>query len=185
MKFDASTALLVIDVQKAIDDPQWAEKNNPDYQGRIHDLLTLWRAKGWPVFHVKHNASDPLSPYHDGQPTNAFKPETAPMGGETVIEKNTNNAFLNTGLGSMLRIDGVDKLVVGGVLTQHSIDTTVRHGASLGFQVYVMADACTASPVTAPSGEVWAAEDVQAMTLGVLQEDYATVISMADIFSAI
>lgn len=185
MKFDAATALIVVDVQKAIDDPRWAEKNNPEYQGRIHDLLTLWRTKDWPIYHVKHNSLDPLSPYHDGQPTNDFKPETAPMGSETIIEKKTNNAFLNTSLGSMLRISGVDKLVVCGVLTHHSIDATVRHAAGLGFQTFVMGEACSASSVTDPTGQKWEAAAVHAMALGVLQEDYAQVISMADVFAAL
>lgn len=185
MELDATTALVIIDVQKAIDEPEWEGKNNPDYQTRIHDLLTLWRARDWPIFHVKHNAKNPHSAFHPLSETNAFKPETRPFPGEAIIEKEVNCAFIGTGLGSMLRIEGCTKVIICGVVTHNAVDATVRHAACLGFDTYVASDACTAVPVTDKTGKIWPAEDVHNLTLAILATDYCQVITMQDIFKAI
>ena len=37
-------ALLVIDLQKAIDHPSWGERNNPQAERNIAALLHVWRA---------------------------------------------------------------------------------------------------------------------------------------------
>lgn len=185
MELDASTALVVIDVQKAIDDPRWDGKNNPDYQTRILDLLTLWRARQWPVFHIKHNEPNPASTYHTYAPGNEFKPETKPLPGEAIIEKEVNCAFIKTSLGSQLRMDGCEKIVFCGVVTHNSIDATVRHASCLGFETYLVSDACTAVPVTDRTGKTWAAEDVHNLALAFLDGEYCDVISMQDIFTAI
>jgi len=42
--------LLVIDVQRAFDDPGWAERNNQQAEKRVGELLAAWRAAGRPGF---------------------------------------------------------------------------------------------------------------------------------------
>jgi len=185
MELDATTGLVIIDVQQAIDEPEWDGKNNPDYQTRILDLLTLWRARNWPVFHIKHNSKNPLSAFHPDAETNEFKRETRPLPGEAIIEKEVNCAFIGTGLGSMLRMDGCEKIIVCGVVTHHSVDATVRHAACLGFKTYLASDACTAVPVTDKTGKVWSGDEVHNLSLAVLDGEYCQVITMQDIFKAI
>ncbi len=185
MELDNETGLLIIDMQKAIDEPIWDGKNNPAYETRILDLLTLWRARQWPIFHIKHNEANPASTFHTYAPTNAFKPETAPLPGEIIIEKEVNCAFIGTGLGSMLRMEGCKKLLVCGVVTHNSVDATVRHAGCLGFETYLVADACTAVPVVDRTGKEWAAEDVHQLYLSVLDGEYCTVVNMQDVFTAI
>ncbi|NVK17802.1 MAG: cysteine hydrolase [Methylocystaceae bacterium] len=185
MKLDATTALVVIDVQNAIDDERWEGKNHPDYISRIQDLLSIWRGRNWPIFHIKHNSADPDSSYFVDGPGNDFKDQAQPLPGEIVIEKTQNCAFIKTSLGSMLRMEGAEKLLVCGVVTQHSVDATVRHAAGLGFETYVMSDACTATPVSDKNGRLWDAADVHALTLGILDGEYCQVMTMGDIFAAI
>lgn len=179
MKLDQSTALVVIDVQKAIDGPDGEGKNNPDYISRVQDLLSIWRARGWPVFHVKHNSKDADSAYSEEAEGNAFKEEAKPFPGEMIIEKVVDCAFINTGLGSMLRMEGAEKLLICGVTTQYSVEATVRHASALGFETFLMRDACSATPV----GH-WSAQDVHDMSLAILEGTYCEVVSMQDIFAA-
>lgn len=181
MELDQKTALVIIDMQKAIDEPRWDDKNNPDYEGAVLDLLTLWRAKDMPIFHVKHNEPNPASTFHTYAPTNAFKPETAPLPGECVIEKEVNCAFIKTSLGSLLRMEGCEKIVVCGVVTHNSVDATVRHAACLGFEVFLVEDACTAVPVTDLDGKVWPAHYVHRLTLGILHGEYCQVVKKDDL----
>lgn len=185
MKFDATMALVLIDVQEAIDDPCFGELSNPDYLLRLKDVLSIWRGRNWPVFHIKTNDPDISSPYHMVNVANAFKAEAQPQPGETVIEKETPCAFINTGFGSMLRMDGCEKMLVCGVATQHGVDATVRHAAALGFEVFVLEEATAATAVSDPTGKEWPASYVQRLSMGVLGEKYASVVTMADVFAAL
>mgnify|MGYP003679377561 FL=1 len=65
--------------------------------------------------------------------------------GETVIGKSTNNAFVNTDLHKWLETTDIKRLVICGVLTQHSVDCTARMAASLGYKVTVVSDATAAT----------------------------------------
>ena len=40
---DSNTALIVIDVQKGLDDPIWGERNNPDAEANISRIISFWR----------------------------------------------------------------------------------------------------------------------------------------------
>ncbi|HMJ01204.1 MAG TPA: hypothetical protein VK488_15335 [Gaiellaceae bacterium] len=44
--------LLGVDVQKAFDLPEWGQRNNPQAEECIADLLAHWRSCGAPIIHV-------------------------------------------------------------------------------------------------------------------------------------
>ena len=56
------TALIVIDVQKGLDEPGWGERNNPEAEQNIARLLAAWRQRGWAIYHVQHQSKHPQSP---------------------------------------------------------------------------------------------------------------------------
>ena len=120
MRPGPAIALLLIDLQKAIDDPRWAQdgpRNNPEAEANVARLLAAWRKAGRPIFHVRHDSTEPQSAYRPGQPGNAFKPEALPLPGEPIVAKRTNSAFIGTDLESRLRGAGIEGLVVAGVIT--------------------------------------------------------------------
>src|SRR5215472_18492019 len=88
MQLAANTALVLIDLQRAIDDPSWeaeGPRNNPQAEGNVAKLLAAWRRAGKPIFHVKHDGTFATSTYRPGQPGNEFKPEAMPHPGKTVL----------------------------------------------------------------------------------------------------
>jgi len=170
-----NTALMIIDTQLAIDDPKWGPRGNLQAEANMVRLLEAWRARGWEIIHIRHDSACEGSPYTPCTPGHAFKPEVAPQGQETVIGKTTNNAFVGTSLEKHLRDHDIDGLVIAGVLTQHSVDTTARTAASLGFHVTVVSNATAATEVTDARGMTWLAADVHALTLAHLAADYASV----------
>jgi nicotinamidase-related amidase len=173
-------ALVLIDVQKAIDDPSWgSDRNNPQAEENMARLLAHWRARGWPVFHVRHMSREPGSTYRPGQAGNEFKGEVTPLAGERVIEKSTNSAFIGTSLAEELRGSGT--VVIAGVITNNSVEATARMAGNLGFATVVVSDATATFGRRDFSGRWRTAEEVHDLSLANLDGEYATVRSTAEV----
>jgi nicotinamidase-related amidase len=175
-------ALLVIDVQKAIDAAYHAAdgpRNNPNAEANIARLLAAWRASARPIIHVRHDSTFPDSAYRPGQIGNEFKAEVAPQPGELIVPKRTANAFIGTDLERSLRADGLNTLVVTGVVTNNSVEATVRMCGNLGFETYLVADACFTFARRDFAGRLRTAEEVHAMSLANLHEEYCAVVTTA------
>lgn len=179
-----NTALIVVDLQNAIDAPYWGRRNNPGAEANIARLLAAWRAGGRPIYHVRHDSTEPQSAYRPGQPGNEFKAEAMPLPGEPVIVKRTNSAFIGTDLEAQLRAAGHTTLVVAGVITNNSVEATVRMAGNLGFATYVVADACFTFDKPLLDGRTMAAEDVHALSLANLHGEYATVLDTDRVLQA-
>jgi nicotinamidase-related amidase len=167
--------LLVIDVQRAFDEPGWEERNNPNAEARVGELLAAWRGAGASVVHVRHESAAPEGRFRRGTPAFEFKPEAEPLPGEPVVEKQTNSAFVNTGLEERLRGEGADQVVVAGLTTDHCCSTTARHASDLGFETLFVADATAAH---ARSG--FDAETMHQTALASLEGEFAQIVTTAD-----
>ncbi|MEO3429806.1 cysteine hydrolase family protein [Pelagibius sp. CAU 1746] len=177
-------ALVIVDFQNAIDDPKWGHRNNPDAEARTALLLGAWRDLGRSVVHVQHLSREADSPYRPNQPGCDFKEGLTPEAGEILVQKRTNNAFIDTGLEASLRDRGVETVVVAGVLLHNSVDATVRMASDLGFNTWVVADASASVDVVDLNGRLWTAEDVHALSLAHLSGEYAVVATAQEVLSA-
>jgi nicotinamidase-related amidase len=178
-------ALIVIDLQRAIDHPSWGRRNNLDAEKNVAALLHAWRDSQRPVYHVRHDSMEPASHYRPGQPGNEFKPESQPLPGETVIAKRTNSAFIGTDLEARLRAAGQSVLVVVGVITNNSVETTVRMAGNLGFQTFLVEDGCFTFARKDWTGKLRSAAEVHAMSLANLDGEYCVVTRTADVLRAL
>lgn len=180
-----ATVLVVIDMQVGMTWPSSGTRNNPDAERVIARLLATWRAKGQPVIHVRHISRTPGSPFWPGQAGVDFQPALQPLNTEYVVEKNVPDAFVNTGLERWLHARGYGDLVIVGVSTNNSIESTARTAGNLGFKVAVLSDATFAFAKTDFNGTPRTAEDVHAMALSNLHGEFATVIQASEAESAI
>ncbi len=178
MRLPADAALIVIDVQQAIDDPKWGPRNNVGAEAAVAALLTVWREEQLPIFHIRHDSEERGSPYRPDGPGHAFKPEAAPLEGERVIGKRSPNAFAQTELEAELDEIGATTLVISGALTHNSVEASARAAACLGYRVFVVADACWAVDVIDLRGRRWPAEDVHALSLANLHAEYANIVTL-------
>ena len=181
----ANATLLVIDVQNAIDHPSWGVRNNPDAEKNIAALLKAWRATDRPIYHIRHDSREPNSHYRPGQPGHDFKPEAQPLPGEIVIAKQTNSAFIGTDLESRLRTAGQSVLVVTGVITNNSVEATVRMAGNLGFETYLVEDAVFTFGRKDWNGLPRTADEVHAMSLANLDGEYCTVTRTRAVLGAV
>lgn len=180
-----NTALLIVDVQRAIDHPDWGQRNNPQAEANIALLLAAWRVAARPLFHVRHDSREPQSHYRPGQPGHDFKPEAAPIPGETVIAKQTNSAFIGTGLETRLRAAGITTLVIAGVITNNSVEATARMAGNLGFETCVVHDATFTFGRADFDGVPRTATEVHAMSLANMSGEYAAILSTAEVLTAL
>ena len=175
----ARAALLIIDVQKAIDADYHAAvgpRNNLDAERNIARLLAAWRQSHRPIIHIRHDSTFATSAYRPGQSGNEFKKEVAPVPGERIVRKQTNSAFIGTGLENQLRQDGIETLVIAGVSTNNSVEATVRMAGNLGFQTYLVADACFTFARRDFHGRLRTADEVHSLSLANLDGEYCTVL---------
>ena len=179
-RLGGSAALLLIDVQRAFDEPRWGPRNNPQAESRIAQLLAAFRRTGRSVLHVKHNSTEPGSTLGPGKPGNAFKPEAAPLPREALFEKSVNNAFIGTELENHLRREGIDALVIAGFITNHCVSSTARMAANLGFRTLVVDDACATFDFKDQDGVIPAAT-MHRIGLAELRGEFAEVLETAEV----
>jgi nicotinamidase-related amidase len=178
-------ALILIDVQQGFDNPGWGKRNNPDAEQNIARLLAFWRQRSWPVVHVRHCSLSPGSPLQEGQPGNAYKPESQPLPGEPDFKKSVNSAFIGTDLESYLRDQAAQELVMAGLTTDHCVSTSVRMAANMGFDVTMVSDATATFDRTGPDGTYYSADLMHAVNLASLNGEFCRVVSTSDLLEAV
>ena len=181
ISFPQNTALILIDVQKGFNCPVWGRRNNPEAETNIATLLYTWRETGRPIIHIQHCSRNPHSPLHSSSPGNSIKDAMRPQGKEPVLQKQVNSAFIGTDLEARLRRDGITTLIIVGLTTNHCVETTTRMAGNLDFDTYLVSDATATFDRTGPDGILHTAEEIQAMTLTNLHEEFATIVTTNDV----
>jgi nicotinamidase-related amidase len=177
----APRALIIVDMQKGMHSPTLPRRNNPHAEAHILQLLTRWRAASWPVVHVRHISRSPDSVFRPGQAGAEFQEALMPLDAEHVVEKNVPDAFVQSGLERWLRVRGISELVIVGVSTHNSVESTARSSGNLGFRTYVVADACFSFDRVDLNGTLRTADDIHFMSLTNLSGEYAQVVSTAQL----
>lgn len=177
---DPKTVLLLIDVQKGLDEQSWGTRNNPQAEENASKLLNAWRQAGMPIIHVRHLSTEAGSPLRPDHPGSEIKPDVQPTSGETVVEKSVNSAFIGTDLRERLHRDGLGTVAILGLTTDHCVSTTARMSENLGFETYVISDATATFDRKVPGGEKVSAQEVHDVSLASLDGEFATVIDTQD-----
>ncbi|MBQ0961854.1 isochorismatase family protein [Ideonella sp. 4Y11] len=141
---DAS-ALLVVDMQVGVVADAWDAAGVLE---RIQGLVRRARQEGVPVIWVQH-ADDGLP---QGSPAWHWAPELVPLADEALIPKGHNSAFEDTALESVLAQLGVSRLVLTGAATNWCIRATAYGALDRGYDLALVADAHTTSPMTLDNG---------------------------------
>jgi biuret amidohydrolase len=166
------TALVVIDMQRDFIEPGgFGEVLGNDVSTLkaaiepVARLLTLFRARGWPVIHTRESHRPDLSDCPpakrlrgkpglrigdagpmgrilvQGEPGNAIVDACAPFAGEIEIDKPGKGAFYNTNLQTILAAKGVTHLVFCGVTTEVCVQTSMREANDRGYECLVVEEA--------------------------------------------
>jgi nicotinamidase-related amidase len=178
-------ALLIIDVQKGIDDTtHWGgNRNNPEAEGNIKSLLAAWRKNRYPVFIIQHCSLSLTSPFYPGKPGNELKDFIFVVDNEHLVQKNRANAFLDTSLREDLLLENVSHVVITGFVTNNSVESTARMSRELGFATVVVSDATACFNKKAMDGTIYPSETIHQISLCNLQGEYAAIRTTQGVLS--
>jgi nicotinamidase-related amidase len=178
-----TTALIVIDVQKAFD--IWVargmKRNNAGAEAQIAQLLAVFRRKRARIFHIRHAGTAPDSTFHPAGPGYAVREGAQELPGEPVVVKHVNSGFIGTDLDERLKAAGIRTLIIVGATTNHCVETTTRMAGNLGYDAKLVRDATWTFDRTGPDGDQHSAESIQAMTLSNLSEEFAEIVTTAEV----
>lgn len=180
-----NAALLIIDVQQGMDDPSRPARNNPDAEEHIARLLKAWRNSGKPLVHIQHDSLNPDSVFVKGKPGFPIKEIVAPQPGEPWIVKHHHSAFVDTDLEEYLRAEGIDTVIVTGLVANHCVETTARMANNLGFTVFLPRDATASWDDVSYDGTHFDAETIYQITLMNLHSEFATITSVDEVIEAL
>ncbi|MBX7551841.1 cysteine hydrolase [Streptomyces sp. NPDC004232] len=150
-----STALLVMDVQRAIVD---IADDDSGYLPRLRRAIDGARESNIPVIYVvialrpgfpevgtRNRALSAIARarlYIEGAPGTEIHPEVAPLPGDVVVTKRRASAFSGSDLDVVLRARGIDNLVLTGIATSAVVLHTLCQANDLDFGLTVLSDAC-------------------------------------------
>jgi nicotinamidase-related amidase len=134
-------ALLVIDVQRGLFDPQPRPFEADAVLGRIRALASGARKAGVPVVYIQHQSQSGF--LVEGSEDWQLERSLDVQPGDTLVHKTTPDSFLRTTLTEHLARWGCDHLVICGYATEYCVDTTTRRALALGFPVTLVSDAHT------------------------------------------
>ncbi|CAN5143314.1 hypothetical protein BH09PSE6_BH09PSE6_11420 [soil metagenome] len=133
------SALLVIDVQQALCEGEYAAFDIDGVIDRINALTAKARAAGTPVIFIQHEESGggPLTFGTEGwQLADGLVTDPA----DHKVRKTTCDSFLRTDLGPLLERLSISRLVVTGLQSEYCVDSSVRGALAHGYPVTLVAD---------------------------------------------
>ena len=147
------TALLVIDMQKFFGKMVERPLEN------IRTLNSFFDKSFRPVIFTQHgHTEDELIPPIKNQLVRKVGPDNVLMVGSKgwelipdiwkmskdapIVAKNTYDAFMDTDLDALLKGQGVQRVLVSGVMTDLCCDTTARSAFCRGYETWFISDAC-------------------------------------------
>jgi nicotinamidase-related amidase len=167
-----TTALLVIDIQRALAD-YLDPARRLGFLGTVAALLERARRANVPVVYVRHNDDE----LRVGTKEWEIAEEIAPRPGEPIVEKRYRDAFRETDLADVLTRLVADHVVVCGMQTEFCIDATIREAERRGYRVTLVEDAHATYPVDGATEE-----QIRAQIHRVARGSVAEIVPAAQLF---
>jgi nicotinamidase-related amidase len=110
----------------------------------------------------------------EGTPAVEVIDDVAPRPDEPVVRGQAGNGFDGTALDTILRVAGVDTLVLVGIATDVAVESTARAACDRQYRTIVVSDACQAD-----------SDEAHARALDVLQKWFSETPTADEVFSAL
>jgi len=175
------SALILINVQKALHMPGQGQRSNWQAEENILSLLKYWRKRKWPIVFVKHISENPGSLFFRQAPGAEFILGFEIQNSEVVIEKTKASAFMKTNLEKVLQQFKSESIVLVGFTAGECIDATARQASDMEIPTFVIGDATASFDVVGPNGKLHKADKIHKATLANLHANFADVIDTVSV----
>lgn len=173
-------ALLVVDVQRGMDDPAWGRRDNLGCERNIALLLAAWRERELPIVLVRHDSEEADSPLRPDRPGNALK-ELVEGPHDLLVRKSVSSAFYGSpDLAGWLQGRDISAIAICGIQTNMCCESTARQASNLAFDVQLVLDATHTFDAPAFDGGTLTAEELARATATNLEGELADVISTSE-----
>lgn len=135
------SALIIIDVQKAMFLEKEKLFNETQVLEHIKEIIKVGRSKEIPIIYIQHTEND--GPFKEGEFSWAIHDDIKPKQNDLVFQKTSLDSFYKTPLSAKLTELGIDTLFIAGMQTEFCVDTTLRNAFSRGYVSYVFKDGHT------------------------------------------
>ena len=167
-----TTALLVIDIQRALTD-YLDPVRRAGFLETVAALLERARGADVPVVYVRHNDDE----LRLGTQEWDIAGEIAPRPGEPIVDKTFRDAFRETDLDEVLARLDADHVVVCGMQTEFCVDATIREADRRGYRVTLVEDAHATYPADGATEE-----QIRAQVHRVARGRVAAIVPAAELF---
>ncbi|MFF2043483.1 isochorismatase family protein [Kitasatospora sp. NPDC058170] len=133
------TALVLVDLMDRIVAAPLAPRPGADVLEASLALAGAFREAGAPVVAIRVER-----PGVAEQPPGSDLVAEVAAAADAVVVKRTIGGFHGTGLDELLRVRGVDTLVLAGIATNLGVESTARAASDLGYELLFVEDAMTA-----------------------------------------
>ena len=106
-----------------------------------HHQTTEGDYLNWKFKNPTHRGSENLRLFAKGTFGGEFHPDLQPLEGDIIAQNHwTASGFANTDLDFILRIKGIEYLMIAGMRANTCIDSTARYAVELGYHVTLIKD---------------------------------------------
>jgi len=131
------SALLIIDVQRALFSRPTPIHNAEQLLSNINSLIEMWRRNKGLIIFLQHSNNKMLIKGTSGWELHS---ELDRKSSDITLDKLHGNAFENTNLKDILESKGIEKVVVTGLVTHGCVRATCIGAHHLGYRVSLVED---------------------------------------------
>lgn len=174
-------ALLVIDLQNDYFCGGKMELEGvEEVLNKANELIAYAKLKKYKILFVQHFSTRKGASFFIPETKGVELHESLDLNNEVIIKKHYPNSFRETSLQDYLTKEKIKDLIICGAMTHMCIESTVRAGFDLGYQITLASDACTTKDLTY-NGQVVDAKNVQLACMAALNGIFCSVKSVEEI----
>ncbi|WP_367109047.1 cysteine hydrolase family protein [uncultured Psychrobacter sp.] len=140
-------------------------------------LLDKARQDKLPIFHIAHHGAENGGVFDPLSSKVAIVDDLKPIEGEKTITKKHPNAFHDTPLQELIKDTGKQQVVFVGFMSHMCISSSVRAAFDLGFQNFVVHDACATRALPDQKGETISADVMHNTAMAAIHDRFSALLS--------